>query len=179
MIIYTYRSIDIRAVLAKSKAESIWYSVVLKVRLTKDSRTELKQTQETKQSKLGTLKREKFRVVFENKDVQQLEFVLSEIKNGCVTLNGDRTKLVGADFQNIFQKDIVNDQLYTTTNQRSGNTHKMVFTAMPESFTRNILQVSLGLVPRCFSRASTTTSLYRFVSCAPNYGCQFIEWKNH
>ena len=45
----TYRSIDIRAVLAKSKAESIWYSVVLKIRLTKDSRTELKQRQETKQ----------------------------------------------------------------------------------------------------------------------------------
>lgn len=141
----TYRSIDIRAVLAKSKAESIWYSVVLKVLLTKDSRTELKQTQETKQSKLGTIKREKFRVVFENKDVQQLESVLSEIKNGCLTLNGDRTKLVGADFQNIFQKDIVNDQLYTTPDQRSGNTHKMVFTAMPEnpeSFTRNILQVT-------------------------------------
>ncbi|MDP9289833.1 MAG: hypothetical protein M3P08_16770 [Thermoproteota archaeon] len=141
----SYRSIDIRAVLAKSKAESVWYSIVLKVLLTKDSKTELKQSQEIKQSKLGPITSEKFKVVFQNTDVQYLDAILSEIKNGWVILNGVRTKLAGADFQEIFQKEIGNDQLYTTSGQRCGYIHKMVFTTMPEnpeSFTRHILQVT-------------------------------------
>jgi hypothetical protein len=118
---------------------------VLKVLLTKDSKTELKQSQEIKQSKLGPITSEKFKVVFQNTDVQYLDAILSEIKNGWVILNGVRTKLAGADFQEIFQKEIGNDQLYTTSGQRCGYIHKMVFTTMPEnpeSFTRHILQVT-------------------------------------
>ena len=141
----TYRSIDMRGILARSNIESKWRSIVLKIRLTKDSTTKLKEIHNTKEKKLGTIRRDKFKIVFENREIGCLNDILHELQKGVITLDGHQTELIGIDFQNIFHKEMVNSSLYVAANEECGYLHKMVFTSMPENpeqFTRRTLRIS-------------------------------------
>ena len=134
-----------RGILAKSDIESKWRSIVLKIRLTKDSTTKLKEIHNTKEKKLGMIKRDKFKVVFETREIGCLSDILHELQKGVITLDGHQTELVGIDFQNIFDKEVVNSSSYVAANEECGYLHKMVFTSMPENpeqFTRQTLRIS-------------------------------------
>src|SRR5215831_1770968 len=141
----TYRSIDIRAILARTKAKAEWHSIVVKIRLTKDSTTKLKEYHDSKEKKLGTIRHDKFKLVLESREISCLNNILSELQNGVITLDGDQTKLIGNDFRHIFDKQIVNSSSYVSANEECGYLHKMAFTSMPqnpESFTRQTLGIS-------------------------------------
>jgi hypothetical protein len=124
-LIDTYRSIDIHAILARSKAEAEWQSIIVKIRLTKDSTTKLKENHDSKEKKLGMIRRDKFKLVLETREISCLNNILSELQNGVVTLDGDQTNLIGNDFRDIFDKQIINSSLYVDPGEKCGYLHKM------------------------------------------------------
>ena len=61
----SYRGVDIRAVLAKSKSENRWYYTVLKIRLTQDTAIKIQEIHDKKENELGSIDYDDFKVVFD------------------------------------------------------------------------------------------------------------------
>jgi hypothetical protein len=99
----SYRGIDVRGVLAKSRSEDRWYYVFLKIRLTKDDPTILQEIYHKKHEQLGSINHDDFKVVFDSRDIQQIETFLNEIQNGPIILNGIVAWPIGTESQNIFE----------------------------------------------------------------------------
>jgi hypothetical protein len=103
----SYRGVDIRAVLAKSKSENRWYYTVLKIRLTQDTAIKIQEIHDKKENELGSIDYDDFKVVSDSIDIQQLDTFLNGIQNGSIKLNRIIARPRGTEFQNIFDNLLV------------------------------------------------------------------------
>ena|GEM_PF-1618767 len=139
----TYRSIDIRAILLKPKEKpdsDQWVCVFLKIRLTKETQLELEETHST----VGSLERKYCKVILASKNIQELDALVNEIKNGHITLQGTLSNISGTDWRQILTKTIVRSEMYTTSEERGGYLHGILFISMYGGSIYSVIS-SLGL----------------------------------
>jgi hypothetical protein len=138
----TYRSIDIRVILGKSKIKpnGKWTCVFLKIRLTREHPLDLKNLQK----ELGDIDRESFKVLLDCREVKDFENIIDELQNGSLALKGINAVLQATDYKNISSNRVAKTQMYTTTSQREGFVHFGIFTIMTKSIAA-VLESDLGL----------------------------------
>jgi hypothetical protein len=138
----TYRSIDIRVILGKSKIKpnGKWTCVFLKIRLTREHPLDLKNSQK----ELGDIDRESFKALLDCREVKDFENLINELQNGSLTLKGINAVLQGSDYKNILNNIVAETKMYTTTTQREGFVHFGMFTSMTKSIV-GVLESDLGL----------------------------------
>jgi hypothetical protein len=100
----SYKSIDIRAILAKSDEDNSWYCVVLKILLTNQDVNQIKK----KHSEMGIchIDSDRFKVAFECRKIDEIDLILNEIKQGRIKVSGTSSKLLGSSFETIREKEV-------------------------------------------------------------------------
>jgi hypothetical protein len=143
----SYLGIDIRGVLAKSRSEDKWYYVFLKIRLTKDDPTILQEIHHKKEQ-LGRINHDDFKVVFDSRDIRQIDTFLYEIQKGPIILNEIVAWPIGTESQNIFENlQSQRNGLYSTEYERDGFNDLMVFISKRENPEALVHQ--LGVSTEC------------------------------
>lgn len=89
----TYKSIDIRAVLAKSKRDKLWYCIILKVHLTNQDVNTTKEKQ--KKGQVCRTNNNLLKVVFGCKRIDQIESFLKDIQKGKIKVNRILARPIG------------------------------------------------------------------------------------
>ena len=120
-----------RVVLAKnksSKKDRTWYCILLKIRLTNQEMSDIKQKHKRKivQIKYNSY----FKIRFDCKPIDQIEKVLKEIQEGRVNVNGVLSKPIGYDYDTILNKEIINDSGFSNDEESNGFGNKIVCTPM-------------------------------------------------
>lgn len=127
----TYKSIDMRAVLAKNKSsknDKKWYYILLKIRLTNQEMSDVQR--EHKKRMVHNKYKKYFRIMFDCKPIDQIEDVLKEIQKGSVNVNGVLSKPIGYDYDSILSKEITNDSGFSNDEESNGFSNKIVCTPM-------------------------------------------------
>lgn len=127
----SYKSIDIRAVLGKSNKEESWYCIVLNVLLTNKDTNEIKKKQNER--KICHIDGEHFKVVFDCRKIDQLDFLLNEIKQGMIKVSGILVKPIGSGFETIHDNEIVTKECSAVENSHEYSYKLAYHTSMPDN----------------------------------------------
>src|SRR5215207_694267 len=84
-----YESVDVRALLARSKnsLDASWECVFLKLRLTKENRTDIEELH----TQRGHLNRPFLKVLYMHVSIDELSNIIQDIKSGYITIDGIRS----------------------------------------------------------------------------------------
>ncbi|MDQ6864408.1 MAG: hypothetical protein M3044_11355 [Thermoproteota archaeon] len=120
----TYKTIDIRTILAKPKIalDNIdWVCGFLKVRLTNETSHELNKKHRDITNKYSDIDLQNFRVVLSSVDVSNFDSLINQIKEGHLMLDGTpRFGLVGQNWEAILQQKLTKSSAYTTMHENLG-----------------------------------------------------------
>lgn len=116
----TYKGIDCRAIIAKKDNEL--KCIFLKIRLTRQTREEVEAIYKEKVRCLGEVNSDKFLIVMEYCELSELDRILQEIGNKVITIAGVQYNLQFTK-NGIFADEILEDDEYTTLEERQGFPH--------------------------------------------------------
>jgi hypothetical protein len=127
----SYKSIDIRAVLGKSNKEDVWYCIFLNVLLTNKDTNEIKKKQNERS--ICNIDGDRFKVVFDCREIDQIDFLLNEIKQGMIKVSGILVKPIGSGFETIHDNEIVRKEVRTAEDAHEYSYKLVYHTSMPDN----------------------------------------------
>lgn len=124
----TYKSIDIRAMLGRSRHDNSWYCILLKTRLTHEDITETRE----KHGKMSVCRidNDRFKLVFDCRPIDTIDTFLNEIEQGQISIAGILARPIGDGHQTIRNNELINDPGFTEGDEKCGYAHKVAFTGM-------------------------------------------------
>ena len=116
----TYRSIDIRAAVAKSKDGSGWKCIFAKMRLTADERSQIEEIHKKNKKDLHIKNNANFRLLAECRDIQQLDCTLQEIEAERISIQGRSSRFITPQIKALQNLPVQKYDSFSTYEERAG-----------------------------------------------------------